>query len=198
MEHVRVSEILAQFRDFSKINPKVLVEKCLIGTEVHSNIHEYKTFGFPMFDLFPVRDISTFEILSWQKRGEGYFKSYLEWDKQTNAKFEKMEQRLYDDNLMITGQFDALMTTDSLPMLVDFKCSYKADVEMWSMQAHYYKHLLEHNGIKIADEFLWMKLDKNGKKPQLVKISFDENIMSRCIDEAILFWEKKNQSRCVA
>jgi hypothetical protein len=64
------------------------------------------------------------------------------------------------------------------------------------MQAHYYKHLIEHNGIKIADYFYFLKLDKNGKKPQIVEIKYDENVLSRCISEAILFWENKSNAKC--
>lgn len=192
MQHIRVSEILAQFRDFSKIHPKVLSEKCAIGTEVHGNIHQYKTGGFTMFDTYPVRNPMTSEILRWEDRGEGYFKSYLEWDKKVNPSFGIMEKRFYDDNLMLTGQIDGLIC-DEKPVLVDFKCSYKSDLEIWSMQAHYYKHLLEHNGIPVSNKFLWLRLKKDGKMPEVLEIEFDEKIMDRCIDEAILFYEKKKE-----
>ena len=194
--HVRVSEILAQFKDYSVVHPKVLSEKCQIGTEVHTNIHVFKNGGFPVFDTFAVRNPVTSDVIRWEERGEGYYNSYMQFEKAKNPKFEVMEQRYYDDNLMITGQIDALMSTDDLPVLVDFKCSYNADKEIWGMQAHYYKHLLEHNGIKIADYFYFLKLDKKGKKPQIVEIKYDENVLSRCISEAILFWENKSNAKC--
>lgn len=193
MEHIRVSEILAQFRDFSKINPTVLREKCDIGTEVHSNIHEYKTGGFLMFDTYPVRNPMTAEIRRWEERGKPYFNSYIAWDNFYKPKYKLMEKRFYDDELMITGQIDAL-TDEEMPVLIDFKCSYKTDLEMWSMQAHYYKYLLDRNGIKCADYFLWLRLKNDGKVPEVVEIKFDEEIMSRCVAEAILFYEKKSET----
>lgn len=192
MNHIRVSEILAQFRDFSKIHPKVLSEKCDIGIEVHRNIHQYKTGGFVMFDSYPVRNPMTAEILRWEDRGEGYFNSYLMWDEKNKPSYQIMEERFYDDNLMLTGQIDGLMSADQ-PVLVDFKCSYKSDLEMWSMQAHYYSHLLKHNGVPVSDKFIWLRLKKDGKMPEVLEIEFDENMMSRCIDEAILFYEKKKE-----
>ena len=203
-EHIRVSEILSQFRDYSKINPTVLAEKCEIGTETHDNIKRYNTGGFEMFEMFPLRDMHG-EIKtrsdgtqSWEERGKPYFQSYREWDKKVSPKFSIMEERYYDDNLMITGQIDALMTTDTLPVLVDFKCSANADLEMWSMQGHYYKHLLEQNGILIADHFLFIKLLPNAKFPVVHEIKFDEKVHARCIYEAILYWEKINDAKKIA
>jgi hypothetical protein len=193
--HIRVSEILAQFKDFSTINPKVLNTKAAIGTEVHHNIHMHTKGVFPVHEMYPNYDRSTTEITSWEERGEGYLNSYLAYDKKEKPKYQLMEHRLYDDNLMITGQIDGLRVMDGLPMLIDFKCSYSVDKEIWGMQAHYYKHLLEVNGIQIADTFLFLQLKKDGKKPTLVEIKFDEEVMSRCIDEAILFWERKKDAK---
>ena len=203
MQHIRVSEILAQFRNLSMINPTVLREKGLIGTEVHKNIHEYKTGGLEIFDIYPMRDRNgdikqKDNVPLWEERGKTYFDSYVMWDKENKPKFGIMEERYYDDNLMITGQIDALMTTSSLPVLVDFKCAYNADLEMWSMQAHYYKHLLQHNGIEIADHFLFLKLDSKGRIPAVHEIKFDEKMRARCIFEAISLKKKKKDAENVA
>lgn len=211
--HIRVSEILAQFRDFSRIHHTVLNTKADIGTETHHNINLYCNGGMPIFESFPNysralptitqdergNDIITWEqepeILSWEDRGEGYFRSYQQYHNQRSPRYNLMEQRFYDDNLMITGQIDALLVTDSLPMLIDYKCSYNVDEEIWGMQAHYYKHLLEVNGIEIADTCIFMQLKKDAKKPKLVEIKFNDEMMSRCINEAILFWERKQDGK---
>ena len=198
MQHIRVSEILARLKDFSHIDERVLNEKAKIGTEVHKNIHEYNTNGFPMFDTYAVRGFATSEIKRWEERGKGYFQSYTQWHKRESPKYTLMEKRLFDDTLMITGQIDALISSDPLPVLVDFKCSYKEDLEMWGMQAHFYKYLLDCNGIRTADHFLFMKLNKDSKMPRIFRIDFDEHVLSRCIDEAIKYWEEKTLGTCVA
>ncbi len=119
----------------------------------------------------------------------------MNYDRSEKPTYQLMEERYYDDNLMITGQIDALRVMDGLPMLIDFKCSYSVDEEIWGMQAHYYKHLLEINGIEIADTFIFMQLKKDGKKPKLVEIKYDENVMSYCIQQAVLFWERKKDAK---
>jgi hypothetical protein len=198
MQHIRVSEILARLRDFSGIDPTILREKAEVGTEVHTNIHRFKTGRFEMFNEFPIRNPQSLDILRWAERGRGYFDSYMEWEKENKPRFTVMEERYYDDELMITGQVDALMRTDSLPVLVDFKCSHRPDLEIWAMQAHFYKYLLEKNGIKIADHFLFMQLKKDGENPTVFRIDFDEKVLSRCIGEAIKLWEEKNSAKDVA
>ena len=85
--HIRVSEILAQFRDYSAIDVRVLNTKALIGTEVHHNIHMHTKGMFPMHEMFPVYDRGI-NITSWQERGEGYFNSYLEYEKENKPKYQ--------------------------------------------------------------------------------------------------------------
>jgi hypothetical protein len=196
MQHIRVSEILSQFRDFSTINPGLLNTKCEIGTEVHHNIHMHQKGLLPFFDIYPEYDRES-NIKAWSERGEGYFNSFLQYEAKVKPIYTHMETRFYDDNLMITGQIDALLMTYDLPVISDFKCSYSVDEEIWSMQAHYYKHLMAVNGIKTADYFYWIQLKKDGKKPKVLEIEYDENMMSRCIQEAVLFWERKNDAKCL-
>jgi hypothetical protein len=43
-----------------------------------------------------------------------------------------------------------------------------------------------------------MQLEKNGAMPKLWNIPFREDIMSRCISEAIKYWEEKNAAKDVA
>lgn len=194
--HVRVSEILAQFKDFSSIDPRVLNTKANIGTEVHHNIHMHTKGLIPVYDSWPTFNYHTSEITGWDDRGEGYFRSYLKYEEAVNPFYLSMEQRFYCDDLMITGQVDAIqLNDDDQAFIIDFKCSYSVDLEMWSMQAHYYKYLTEKFGIHTADYFKFIQLKKDGSKPKIVEIKFDEEVMQRCIDEAILYWERKNDAK---
>lgn len=213
MQHVRVSEILAQFRDFSQIDQRVLTEKQDIGTEVHKNIHLHTKGVLPIFDKFPVRNFNIengfiidekgekkpdLRILRWEERGEGYFESYLRWEEKEQPSYEMMEERFFCDNLMVTGQMDAIVRKGDGLMLIDYKCSASADLEIWGMQAHFYKYLLEMNGIVVGEEMHWIKLDKSGKKPNVSKIMYDEKVMDRCIEAAIRYWEERSDAKRVA
>lgn len=191
-EYIRVSEILGRLRDKSHINPVVFSEKGLVGTEVHHAIAEEKTGGFPMFSQYAVRHPKTGDILldsdgneRREKKGIGYFKSFSEWDRKHEPIYEILEQRYYCDDLKITGQIDALVKIKSTHHLIDFKTSYKEDLEIWTMQAHFYWYLLHINGYQNLDaDFQWIKLHKNGEYPEVFPFRFDRKVLSRCFEEA--------------
>lgn len=190
--YTRISDILATLKDRTHINQMVLMDKAEIGTEVHSNIH-MEEIGCPTtFSIFPVRNPITGYILREEQRGKGYFESYLKWREDNKLPYKLMEERFYDDELMITGQVDAICDN----ALIDFKCSYTPDLEIWPMQAHFYWYLLKQNGIQV-DRFLFIQLKKDGKNPAIHEFAFDENILSRCIEEAISYNEAKNLALCV-
>lgn len=189
--YLRVSEVLSRLRDRTNINPLVLADKQDIGTEVHNNIH-MDSLGVPAeFNMYPVRNPMTGSVNRQEERGEGYFNSYLHWKKENKPLYSIMEQRLYCDNIMITGQIDALMIKNKRLCLVDFKCSHTADEEIWEMQGHFYIYLLERNGIETDSDFYFLKLDKSGKKPIVYNFFYNQNILSKCIAEAQKTWEEK-------
>jgi hypothetical protein len=190
--YTRISEILGRLKDRSGINQQVLMDKANIGTEVHHNIHmDY--LGVPAhFGMHSVRRPFDGHLLREECRGEGYYNSYLAWKGDRDIAYKLMEERFYCNDLMITGQIDALLVTDKGLHLIDFKCSYAPENEIWPMQAHFYYYLLQVNGIEIEPVFSFMQLKKDGKKPTLYEYALDKNILSRCIEEAIKYQEEKN------
>jgi len=204
--YLRISEILGRLRDRTGIHEAVLRDKCNIGTEVHHNIH-LDVMQLPVgFKMFPVRHaidgnvmLNTLGHERYEKRGKGYFESWKLWDEKTKPGYELMEKRYYCDELLITGQIDATITepVKDGKRLLDFKCSYSADEEIWEMQAHFYYYLLKQNGVEVEPEMTFMQLKKDGKKPKLYHFKFDENVLSRCICEAQLTWEEKKNAKSV-
>lgn len=190
--YTRISDILSRLKDRSEINQMVLKDKADIGTEVHSNIH-MDWIGVPAsFAMFAVRRPFDGHMIREELRGEGYFNSYLTWKDGRDLPYKIMEERFYDDELMITGQVDALIQTESGLQLIDFKCSYAPELEIWPMQAHFYYYLLMRNGIDVVPNFVFMQLKKDGSKPRLFEFQLDKNILSRCIEEAIRYQEEKS------
>ena len=197
--YTRVSEILDRLRDRSEIDPRVLRVKGQIGTEVHGNIKSEKSDGIPTFEDYPVINPWSGEITRWEKRGMGYFRSFSQWDKAYKPMYNLMEQRFYDNDLMITGQIDALVDIpkpyyEGRWTLIDFKCSAHIDKEIWNMQAHFYWYLLSQNRIEIEPEFTWIQLKKDGKPPTTCTFQFDTNVLSRCMEEARKYFEEKAQA----
>lgn len=204
--YIRVSEILGRLRDRSNIHPNVLQEKGQIGDEVHNNIYLDANGGFPHYKKWPVRHALDGNILfsqdgteRWEERGLGYFRSYCMWEKEKKPKYELMEKRFNDPEMMITGRIDALLSSVGSPILLDFKCSYNPDHEIWKMQAHFYWYLLKQNGFEILPRFIFLQLKplKDGKTQRPVEhwYDFDQQVLERCMFEAEKCWEEKKAAQ---
>ena len=173
--YARVSDVLSPLKDFSHIDPIILKKKTELGTSVHEAIADDIEGEFP--------------ILS--EKGLGYFLSYQRWVKHLCVNFVASETRYFDEDLMISGQIDALALmgwVQDLPVLVDFKCTAQVSKEVWPMQAHLYAHLLEKNGVKVRPRYVFVKLDKEGAFPMTYSYNFDPNIRARCLEAVKNFW----------
>lgn len=175
-QFARVSEILRQFSDFSQIDPAVLANKCRIGTNVHEAIADDIEQRFPCPDADAM----------------GYFNSFSAWNDQLKPVFLQSEQRYYDHEKMITGQIDALIRLRgwNLPVLVDFKTSAQESKETWPMQAHLYNFLLKANGIAVNPTYLFVKLNKMGRLPEVFEYAWDQNIHAKCMNAIDHFWSE--------
>ncbi len=197
--YLRVSEILGRLQNFAGIDEEVLKNKQEIGTNVHRAIVDHTIGDFPMLQT---------------ERACAYFGSYELWKKKENPKFLMQVPRLYDDEFMITGEIDGLieMSKHRLPVLIDWKCSASANEDIWEMQAHFYWYLLKQNRIDVSKEkMIWVNLrtkktyvdgGPDGKSvkysavaPKIYEFCFNENTLSRCIDEALKAWEEKKSSQ---
>src|ERR1700728_1118952 len=164
--YARCTAIISEPGKFDHIDPAVLKAKCAIGTEVHSFI-EHEIRG----EFFPVETAAAQYCASFQK-----------WCKAIQPEFLQSETRYYDDERLITGQIDSVISiAGSFPTLVDFKTSAAEDKSGWPRQAHMYHYLLKQNGISIAPRFLFIKLDKRGALPQVYEYRFDWNTHSECM-----------------
>lgn len=175
--YARVSEILSPFNDFSKIDPSVLANKAKIGSCVHQAIADDIKGEFPAVG----------------EEAIGYFESYEAWRLQIKPTFLKSEIRYLDQDLMLTGQIDALIDIPNksmLPTLVDFKTSAQESREVWPMQGHLYGYLLFKNGIMVEPRYLFVRLNKYGNLPDVFEYHYSANTYARCMDAVENFWKK--------
>ena len=198
--YVRVSDILARLQNFSTIDPDILANKAAIGDEVHAAIY---------------KDVNNENVTLSTQRAEAYFDSYKLWHSEEKPIYLMMETRLFDDNLMITGQMDALIDHKDGPILIDYKTSAKPNEKIWCMQAHFYWYLLHTNKMNVGNRMRWINLkqkkvpivDDDGEpirddwntiqyqyiplKPKVHEFNFDPKVLQECIDEANKYWEDK-------
>jgi len=164
--YTRVSSILGQWDTFGHIDKAVLQNKADLGTRVHEAIdNHHKGLFVPLDD-----------------KANWYFESYIRWDRLTNAKIVKNEERYYCDKLMITGQIDALIELpgESKPVLVDYKTSANESPKIWPLQACFYHYLVTQTGLDISDRLIFLKLDKNGELPKVYEYKYTKQLWSIC------------------
>lgn len=183
IEYIRVSDVLSQYSDYSKIDPDVLERKRAIGSEVHEAIYADATEGFPL-----VNDASL-----------GYWASYDLWRIYAEPRYVVNERRYYCDKLQLTGKIDALVLLpgDEFPSIIDFKTCATASHGVWSMQGHMYGYLLRTNGIEISDRYLFLKLDKDGGMPKVCEYWHDDNTLNKCFEAIEHYKQSKATSRSV-
>jgi hypothetical protein len=166
--YTRVTEILSQWDKYSFIPQEILERKKTIGTTVHQAIIDHNS-GLP--------------IVLTDDEGGKYFQSYLLWHRIEKFEIVKDSQRYYSDNLMITGEIDALVKYQGRNelILVDWKTSASTDALAWEMQAMFYMHLLRINGVEnLAPYAFFVKLDKDANLPKLFRYDYSEAVMDDC------------------
>jgi hypothetical protein len=164
--YTRVSDILSQWDKFGHIDPAMLSNKADIGTRVHQAIDaHHKGIYMPL-----------------QPSDEGYFNSYLEWEKQVKFTIVKNEERYYCPTMLITGQVDliAQFPCEDKPILIDYKTSASSSKEMWSLQAAFYHRLCEINGISLGDRMIFLQLDKRGSQPTVHEYMYTAKLWKVC------------------
>ena len=162
--YTRVSEILSQWDRFSNINPQILRNKATIGTNVHEPIQaDHEGIYVPL-----------------NSREEPYFDSYLKWKKIFQPKYIEMETRLYHNQWMITGQFDAIIEIDGLLTILDFKTSSQEDEKFWALQGGFYHILCAANNRTCQDKVCFLKLDKLGEMPRMYRYEVTNDVVITC------------------
>jgi hypothetical protein len=168
--YLRVSQVLSAFSGLDKINKDVLQNAANRGTCVHSAIDSIIA-GFGILGIEDeVRAYSYCEnAIEWHDKFVkeldivmNLIKSFEIWNKEKGP-FKKPE-RLYDDELKITGEFDLIEDDRGVLTLIDFKTPV-AESKTWKLQASGYHILGMSNGIEF-DILEFVKLCRKGNKPK--------------------------------
>ena len=171
--YARVSEILAPFCHFENIDPEVLQKKAAIGTATHEAIAEVIKGDFPTI----------------QGRPQRYLTSFLRWHKHMKPTYILSEERIFNDELMLTGAIDALalFPNEELPILVDWKTSARESPVTWCMQAHLYYKLCDLSGKHIQPRFLFVRLSDKMEMPMVHVYNYEENVHESLSDSGTRF-----------
>ena len=172
--YTRVSTVLAQWDKFGHIDREMVARKAELGTRVHEAISNHHD------NLF----------IPLGNKEQPYFDSYMAWENSlTGYTIVENEKRLYCDDLMITGQCDAIMKFSETeePCLIDYKTSASSSKEMWSLQAAFYHYLAVKNGFKISNRVIFLQLDKYGKMPKVHEFIITKELQIACMSAYNIF-----------
>lgn len=137
LSYVRVSEVIGKQteRQMRSIPIEALANASLRGTA----IHQYCTAHLK--NLF---------IPQYEAEYENYLEEFIRWCDENVEHLLFSEIRLYDDELKISGQFDAIVRLkgSKKTALIDIKTSATSSLS-WPVQLAAYKHLCELNGYNV-------------------------------------------------
>ena len=161
--YTRVTDPLSMFGKFDQIDPEVLRNAAERGTNIHLAISGY------LADLGAVFDHKSYEL---------YFKSVKSWlDERI---FLPQPERWYDDELMLTGECDAIYQDDNDLVLVDFKCTYM-ESKTWKLQGSAYAYLARKNGYAIT-RVEFVRLKRDGKPCVVYTYKEDFELYKKVLD----------------
>lgn len=163
-KYIRISEILGIFQAYSLVEPAKLKKAQDTGTAIHAAIESF------------YKD----EFIPLDHKRTPYFESFLKWADSFHPRPIAQETRLYDDSLMLTGQFDLLADIDTEKFLIDFKTGSWAHPEIWNLQMHWYRHLMEVNELWKPEHFMIVQLKKDGSDPSIFHFTYSHDTLKTC------------------
>jgi hypothetical protein len=168
--YTRVTEMLSPWNNFDGIPAEILEAKRVLGTEVHELIRMFN-------ECIPL------VVVSGKKAP--YFQSFLSWMLETKVSVRQNEVRLYDDQLMITGQIDALVKfpeKDDL-IILDWKtsASYNKKTGLsWALQGVFYHYLLTQNSTSnLSNTIMFVQLSSKGEMPKIREFEYSTELMRK-------------------
>lgn len=172
--YIRVTNISSAFSSYGSI-PKTILENAKDrGTQIHDLIRD------TILDI-PV-DNERFSYMDRKPNGEfkkasllPYLDSFWKFWKEHEATPAIFPDRLYDNQMMLTGEFDLITMIDGERTLIDWKCT-AASSPAWDIQANGYAMLYENNHLQVIDRMLFVRLDKEGKDPEVLEIKHDPEL----------------------
>jgi hypothetical protein len=172
---IRVSSILAMIPTMGpdgkwgypmqNINQDVLQNKAGLGSSVHAAIAAH------------CRD----EFVPISSKEEGYLESYLKWENQIALQPHKIEERLYNEAMKLTGCIDMISLLAGGYYITDFKCTASSDPVKWPIQGALYHLLATANNIPVEKTCLFVQLDPKGALPKVHEYEITKDLMSAAI-----------------
>jgi|SRR5271166_6577967 len=165
--YTRISSISSAFAGYGGIPKAVLDKAACRGSQVHRFIYSY-TNNIVIADE---------EMMFMDQSLAGYFASFRTfWEEYEGSPIILQEERIDDDDLMITGEPDLVVEHGGRLVLIDWKATVAVG-KHWQIQAEGYSYLLSMVKDIPVQKILFVRLDKDGGAPEVVEYHPDfENV----------------------
>ncbi len=171
--YARVTEVLAPYISFDRIDPDVLEKAKERGTRVHKYCELY---------------VQNLLIEKVDEECKPYVDSFIQWFDVMVKEVWVSEMRLSCSNYLISGKLDLIVTLkgDTTETLIDIKTPQQAS-QSWQLQTAAYRYLMRvSQGIDIPRR-VCLILDREGKLPKLVEYTNHERDERLFLGAAELF-----------
>jgi hypothetical protein len=158
--YTRISAISSAYAGYYNIPRDVLDLAAYRGTEVHRLIQHYlKDLPGTADDLKPYLD--------------SFHKFWMPYE---DSRIIALEERIYNEGLLVTGKLDLLAEVKGVITLMDWKCTYKT-ARHWAIQASGYHYIASaaYPDMKI-DKIEFVRLRKDGKFPEIIEYEIDHDL----------------------
>lgn len=175
----RISAIAGAFASYGTIPPAVLQHAANRGGAAHKLI-------LHMMACLPIgADDWMYKDQSLRGYIAGWERFYLPY---LDAEVLMQEERLDDAGLMITGEPDLLIKHHGKTILMDWKCTVRT-AKHWQIQAEGYNYLLSTHGKRI-DKILFVRLDNNGKDPEVIEYKPEWKLFMKAYELYQMFFKE--------
>ncbi len=164
--YIRVTDVLFPVSGLGKIDPIILQRAADRGTLVHKYC-----------DSVPSALKEGFGVNVLEDNARPYVESFIKW---LPREFIAKPPRFYCDELLITGECDAIYKEDGALVLVDYKTSAK-ESKTWRLQGSAYCYMARKAGYDIK-RLEFVKLSKTGKAPEVFVYEEDFNMFLKCLE----------------
>mgnify|MGYP001592753660 CR=1 FL=1 len=190
-DYTRISSISGAFSGYNNVPRAILNNAASRGTQIHSIIKDL------ILDI-PVEE-ERYLYNNVRMSGEieqiylkGYIDSFWKYWKTIETCGPTFPERMYEDILRTTGEVDLIAEYKGDRLLIDWKCTASKS-ESWAIQGNGYSILYEDNYCSVIDKILFVRLDKEGRDPEIVEIQHDVDLFHSAYEFYHRFF--KNQ-RC--
>ncbi len=167
--YTRISAISSAYAGYGSI-PKAILDKAACrGSQVHRLIQSH-TNNIVIGDdemMFMGTSLAGY-FASFLQFWQGYSDNEGEWEGFHDSKILLQEERIDDDELMITGEPDLVVERNGKLILIDWKAT-AAVGKHWQIQAEGYSYLLGMIKDIPVEKILFVRLQKEGSVPEVVE-----------------------------